>query len=249
MANTIKIKRGTNAARLSYIPSPGEPVFALDTKRLYIGDGVTAGGLDPLSHLGSASLKNAGTGAGELPILDASALVPLTHIPNIPLALLPTGITANKIPVIGADNKLPASIIPSIAISDVFPVATIAEMLALTAERGDTAIVTEKSSTYILKAEPASLQSNWVALTSPIDGIQSINGLTGASVTLNKTHVGLSKVDNMSVAEILTNSALTGVPTAPTVAVSDNSNKIATTAFVKLLAYLDGNSTIDGGTF
>lgn len=249
MANTIKIKRGTNAARLSYIPSPGEPIFALDTKRLYIGDGVTAGGLDPLSHLGSASLKNAGVSAGEVPILDSSALVPLVHIPNIPLSLLPTGTTANKIPVIGADNKLPISIIPSIAISDVFPVATIAEMLALTAERGDTAIVTETSSTYILKAEPATVQANWVALTSPVDGIQSINGLTGASVTLTKSHVGLSKVDNLSLAEILTNSALTGTPTAPTVAGSDNSNKIATTAFVKSLAYLDGNATIDGGTF
>ena len=249
MANTIKIKRGTNAARLGYVPSAGEPIFALDTRRLYVGDGVTAGGLDPLSHLGSASLKNAGTSAGNVPILDAGAKIPVTHIPNIPLSLLPTGTTANTIPVLGADNKLPISIIPSIAISDVFPVATIAAMLALTAERGDTAIVTETSTTYILKAEPASTQANWVALTSPVDGIQSVNGLTGAAITLNKSHVGLSNVDNYSLAEILNNSALTGVPTAPTVAASDSSNKIATTAFVKLMAYLDGNSTIDGGTF
>lgn len=50
---------------------------------------------------------------------------------------------------------------------------------------------------------------------------------------VTKTQVGLGKVENKSVAEILTNAALTGAPTAPTPTSTDDSTKIATTAFVK----------------
>lgn len=47
----------------------------------------------------------------------------------------------------------------------------------------------------------------------------------------------------------LASPTFTGTPSAPTPATSDNTTKIATTAFVKAQAYLDANSTIDGGTF
>ena len=50
---------------------------------------------------------------------------------------------------------------------------------------------------------------------------------------VTKAQVGLDKVENKSVAEILTNAALTGTPTAPTPTSTDDSTKIATTAFVK----------------
>lgn len=50
---------------------------------------------------------------------------------------------------------------------------------------------------------------------------------------VTKAQVGLDKVENKTVAEILTNAALTGTPTAPTPASTDDSTKIATTEFVK----------------
>ena len=50
---------------------------------------------------------------------------------------------------------------------------------------------------------------------------------------VTKDQVGLGKVENKTVAEILTNAALTGNPTAPTPTSTDDSTKIATTAFVK----------------
>ncbi len=47
MANTIKIKRGTNAARLTLGPVPeGELIYTTDTKKVYIGDGATNGGVE-----------------------------------------------------------------------------------------------------------------------------------------------------------------------------------------------------------
>ena len=49
---------------------------------------------------------------------------------------------------------------------------------------------------------------------------------------VNKEQVGLGKVENKSVAEILTDAALTGRPTAPTAAPGTNTTQIATTQFV-----------------
>lgn len=49
---------------------------------------------------------------------------------------------------------------------------------------------------------------------------------------VNKEQVGLGKVENKSVAEILTDAALTGRPTAPTAAPGTNTAQIATTQFV-----------------
>jgi hypothetical protein len=40
----LKIRRGTNAERLTITPAAGELIFTTDTKSLYIGDGSTVGG-------------------------------------------------------------------------------------------------------------------------------------------------------------------------------------------------------------
>jgi len=41
----IQLRRGLEADRLSITPASGEPIWTTDTKKLYIGDGVTAGGI------------------------------------------------------------------------------------------------------------------------------------------------------------------------------------------------------------
>ena len=45
MANQILLKRGNEAQR-TFTPSNGEPVWVTDTKKLYIGDGSTVGGIE-----------------------------------------------------------------------------------------------------------------------------------------------------------------------------------------------------------
>jgi len=44
MANTIKVKRGTDANRAGVTPAEGELLYTTDTKKVYVGDGSTAGG-------------------------------------------------------------------------------------------------------------------------------------------------------------------------------------------------------------
>jgi hypothetical protein len=41
----LQIRRGTNAERQTITPAAGELIFTTDTKKLYIGDGSTAGGV------------------------------------------------------------------------------------------------------------------------------------------------------------------------------------------------------------
>jgi hypothetical protein len=41
----LKFRRGTDSGRSAITPAEGEPIFTTDTKKLYVGDGSTAGGV------------------------------------------------------------------------------------------------------------------------------------------------------------------------------------------------------------
>ena len=43
---TLRVRRGTNAERLTVTPQEGEPVYTTDTKKFYVGDGTTVGGVE-----------------------------------------------------------------------------------------------------------------------------------------------------------------------------------------------------------
>jgi len=42
----LQIRRGVEADRTSFTPASGEPLFVIDTQKVYIGDGSTAGGVE-----------------------------------------------------------------------------------------------------------------------------------------------------------------------------------------------------------
>lgn len=112
----------------------------------------------------------------------------------------------------------------------------------------DLILISRKSgSNYVTKAVPAN--------NTP----RSVAGKTGA-ITLDKSDIGLSNVDNTSDASKpvstaqqaaldlkanLASPALTGTPTAPTPTGGDSSTKIATTAFVG--SALAGGATVSDG--
>lgn len=107
-----------------------------------------------------------------------------------------TGIASGQVPIVGADGKLATSLIPATAITDTFVVSNQAAMLALDVQVGDVCVRTDLNKTFILKVVPATVLANWQELLTPTDSVTSVNGMTGA-VTLNKSHVGLSAVDNV----------------------------------------------------
>lgn len=93
-------------------------------------------------------------------------------------------------------GTLPTSVLPPLAINETFVVASQAAMLALTAQRGDVAVRTDNSRTYILSSDSPSTLADWKSILAAGD-VVSVAGKTGA-VTLSKSDVGLSAVDNTS---------------------------------------------------
>jgi len=52
----LRLRRGTDAERLSITPAVGEPIYTTDTKKLYIGDGTTTGGIEVTSESSGGGL-------------------------------------------------------------------------------------------------------------------------------------------------------------------------------------------------
>jgi hypothetical protein len=61
MATSIRLRRGTDAERLTVIFADGEPVYTTDTHKLFMGDGATLGGIE----VGPLTLTWADVGADE----------------------------------------------------------------------------------------------------------------------------------------------------------------------------------------
>ena len=95
----ILLRRGTDAERQSIILASGEPGWATDTKRLYVGDGTTFGGIPVVSadssyfeykpsgggaqflSLNQTSIDAiTGSGATSFPVLNTSTSLDLGNI-------------------------------------------------------------------------------------------------------------------------------------------------------------------------
>lgn len=93
-------------------------------------------------------------------------------------------------------GTVPTSALPALAITDVFTVNSQAEMLGLTAQRGDIAIRVDQELAYILAADDPTVLANWRQLPVPAGGVISVNGQTGV-VVLGKADIGLDQVANL----------------------------------------------------
>lgn len=84
--------------------------------------------------------------------------------------------------LVGGDGKLVAGVLPALAITDTYPVNSQAEMLALTAEKGDVAIRDDIETSFILRGTDPSILENWHVLKSP-----SNNANTALKLALART--------------------------------------------------------------
>jgi hypothetical protein len=81
MAQTIKLRRGLAADRTSITPVSGEPIYVTDAKKIYIGDGTTAGGNGVVMD-SETTVVSAGAGdAGKIVKLDAAGKVDVSVLP------------------------------------------------------------------------------------------------------------------------------------------------------------------------
>lgn len=118
----------------------------------------------------ATDMRGAG-GAGSGDMLAANNLSDLTDkaAARTTLVVYSKGETdtalAAKADLVG--GMIPLAQIPATAITDTFVVTSQAAMLALTAERGDVAIRSDLSKSFILQAEPATTLANWKELLAP----------------------------------------------------------------------------------
>lgn len=95
-------------------------------------------------------------------------------------------------------GKLLASQLPALAITEFLgTVASQAAMLALSGQRGDWCVRTDRGTQWILIADNPAVVGSWREMVTPAAPVSSVAGRTGA-VTLSKSDVGLSSVDNTS---------------------------------------------------
>lgn len=82
----------------------------------------------------------------------------------------------NGVASLDGAGKIPTTQIPSLAITETFVVADQTAMLALTAQTGDVAIRTDTAATFILQGADPAVLGNWVEITTPQTGVQTVGG-------------------------------------------------------------------------
>lgn len=97
---------------------------------------------------------------------------------NAGVSVLPSQITG-----LLSGGLINPALLPALAISETFTVASQAAMLALTAQKGDVAVRSDTSTTFILSGTDPTQLSNWTLLATPVSSVLSVAGKTGV-VTL-----------------------------------------------------------------
>lgn len=156
-------------------------------------------------------LKNSGATEGtftkvtvnEKGLVVKSELLTADDIPELTLAKITdagtaaarnVGSKAGDLLELGAGGKIDKKYLPPIAITEPFAVASEEEMLALNCQKGDVAIRSDVSKSYILKTAPASKLENWLELQTPDCKINSVNGQIGTVVL---TTADIEEKDNL----------------------------------------------------
>ena len=139
-------------------------------------------------------------------------------------------------------GKIPSAQIPVVALATVQTAASQVAQLALTAQEGDVVVRTDLNQTYMHNSGSAGTMADYTLLNTPTDSVTSVAGKTGV-VTLVEGDIA-SLTTDLALKAPLASPALTGVPTAPTAAVSTNTTQLATTAFV----LANGGTTPDAST-
>lgn len=119
---------------------------------------------------------------------------------------------------------IPTSQIPALATTEVYPVESEADMLNLNCQRGDIAIRTDESVTFILAGEDPANIEDWTLLPSPGSPVTSVQGQLG-DIVLGATDVGAAHASHTHAATEVTGLAsvaktgayqdLTGKPSIP----------------------------------
>ncbi len=104
-----------------------------------------------------------------------------------------SAVLASKADLVG--GVVPTSQLPASIMTDAFVVGSEAAMLALAANKGDLAIRSDLSRTFVLAANAPGVLANWIRLETPASPVLSVQGQTGV-IVIGKSDIGLGNADN-----------------------------------------------------
>lgn len=100
---SLQIRRGLEVDRGAITFDEGEIFYVTDTQLVYIGDGVTAGGI-LVSNIGGFSSFNIATGSGTVDAITATFSPPLTLADKMLCAVVATGANTSTTPTFAPDG-------------------------------------------------------------------------------------------------------------------------------------------------
>ena len=239
----LKLRRGTSSNRTSITPAEGEPIYTTDTKKLYIGDGSTAGGV---------VVDTTGVADGDKGDITVSSSGATWTIDN-------DAVTYAKIQNVSATDKLLGR--SSAGAGDVEEIACTSAGRALlddadaAAQRttlGLGTLATQNANNVNITdgTVTAALTANWEALRLKQEETAFVLTVApdGAGFTANRT-LNLSTGDADRTVTILGNATINGTNTGDqnlfsTIAVSGQSNVVADTTSDTLTLVAGSNITI-----
>lgn len=238
----IRVKRAANKVPATTDLQSGELALNEATSVLYVGVGGTtnAASVVEVNAVRTVNSKTPTAGDITLNATDVGAASSththaISDVSNLQTSLdakIPNSEkgAASGVATLDAGGKLPTTQLPSLAVTEYLGAsANQTAMLGLSGQKGDWTIRSDSGAVWIITGEDPSVIGGWTQLSYPAAPVASVAGKTG-TVTL--------VVGDISGAAPLASPALTGSPTAPTASSSDNSTKIATTAFVKAQGYV-----------
>jgi hypothetical protein len=138
------------------------------------------------------SLPTTGTHTGELYFQTGVGLHVFTDTGWTPVGSTTSASVASALgytpAALDSNGKVLVSQIPPISIISTSVVASETAMLALTAQRGDVAIRTDLSESFILSGTDPTVLSDWQQLLSPLAAVRTVNSFTG-DVNLTTTNI------------------------------------------------------------
>lgn len=177
---------------------------------------VTAASITDSTVTGRALITAADAAAGRT-ALSASSAADLAYALGVANAAIPASQkgAVNGVATLNSSGLIPDAQIPAIAVVDFLgPVATQVAMLALVGQKGDFAIRTDISTTWVITGSPTTSLASWTQLGYPTAPVTTVAGRTGA-VSLAESDVA-NLVTDLAAKASLSSPTFVGSVVVPT---------------------------------
>ena len=223
----LQFRKGTESERQSesFVPLSGEPIYTTDTKKLYIGDGSTAGGVDIASTLSFSDVEDI-----ELSSENVATIVSVELVSNV--VTVETGLAHGYV----AGDIVTVTASPTTSVNGTYAITDVPTLSSFEYAKTDSDIVPTLNTGTVVPVIPDGSSLIWSETASAwVDGLPSIALGEVSDVTLTSVTEGQSLVYDTT-----TSSWINSTPATDLASLTDVS--IASVADGEVLVYDSASS-------